>query len=94
MRAVIQRVLEAKVEVGGEIVGQIGKGLLVYLGVGKGDGQKDQFQIFFIEDHERVVILGIPCPAVSCGDVKANAIADGLEFFEVESVHCMRPAYR
>jgi len=41
MRAVIQRVLEAKVEVGGEIVGQIGKGLLVYLGVGKGDELKD-----------------------------------------------------
>lgn len=41
MRAVIQRVLEAKVEVGGEVVGEIGKGLLVYLGVGNGDGQKD-----------------------------------------------------
>ena len=34
MRAVIQRVLEAKVEVGGKFVGQIDKGLLVYLGVG------------------------------------------------------------
>lgn len=41
MRAVIQRVLEAKVEIGGEIAGQIGKGLLVYLGVGKGDDDKD-----------------------------------------------------
>lgn len=41
MRAVIQRVLEAKVEVDGEVVGRIGKGLLVYLGVGDGDGQKD-----------------------------------------------------
>jgi D-tyrosyl-tRNA(Tyr) deacylase len=41
MRAVIQRVLEAKVEVGGEVVGQIGKGLLVYLGVGDGDERKD-----------------------------------------------------
>lgn len=41
MRAVIQRVLEAKVEVGGEVVGQIGRGLLVYLGVGRGDGEKD-----------------------------------------------------
>jgi len=41
MRAVIQRVLEAKVEVGGQVVGRIGKGLLVYLGVGKGDGEKD-----------------------------------------------------
>jgi D-tyrosyl-tRNA(Tyr) deacylase len=41
MRAVIQRVLEAKVEVGGQVVGRIGKGLLVYLGVGKGDSEKD-----------------------------------------------------
>jgi D-tyrosyl-tRNA(Tyr) deacylase len=41
MRAVIQRVLEAKVEVDDQIVGRIGKGLLVYLGVGEGDGQKD-----------------------------------------------------
>jgi D-tyrosyl-tRNA(Tyr) deacylase len=41
MRAVIQRVLEAKVEVGGEIVGRAGPGLLVYLSVGKGDGEPD-----------------------------------------------------
>jgi D-tyrosyl-tRNA(Tyr) deacylase len=41
MRAVIQRVLEAAVKVNDELVGQIGKGLLVYLGVGKEDGLKD-----------------------------------------------------
>lgn len=37
MRAVVQRVLEAKVTVNQETVGQIGPGLLVYLGVEKGD---------------------------------------------------------
>lgn len=41
MRAVIQRVIEAKVEVEGRIVGQIGSGLLVYLGVGTQDTEAD-----------------------------------------------------
>jgi len=41
MRAVIQRVSHAKVEVEGSTIGQIGPGLLVYLGVGQGDTDKD-----------------------------------------------------
>jgi D-aminoacyl-tRNA deacylase len=41
MRAVIQRVTEAKVEVDGAIVGQIGVGLLVLLGVGQGDSEAE-----------------------------------------------------
>jgi len=39
MRAVVQRVSRCKVSVGGEVVGEIGKGLLVLLGVGQGDGE-------------------------------------------------------
>lgn len=43
MRAVIQRVKEARVLVDGQIVGQIAQGLLVFLGVGRKDtiGQAD-----------------------------------------------------
>ncbi|WP_298629266.1 D-aminoacyl-tRNA deacylase [uncultured Thermus sp.] len=41
MRAVIQRVTEAFVEVDGEEVGRIGLGLLVLLGVGQGDTVED-----------------------------------------------------
>ena len=41
MRAVVQRVLEAKVVVDGEIAAQIKNGLLVYLSIGKGDDIKD-----------------------------------------------------
>jgi D-tyrosyl-tRNA(Tyr) deacylase len=37
MKAVIQRVLEAKVEVLGEVVAQIGKGIVVLIGFEKGD---------------------------------------------------------
>ena len=43
MRAVIQRVSRAQVRVEGQNVGEIGKGLLLLVGVGKGDtkGQAD-----------------------------------------------------
>jgi D-aminoacyl-tRNA deacylase len=41
MRAVIQRVSEAKVDVDGQTIGAVGPGLLVYLGVGKEDTQAD-----------------------------------------------------
>ncbi|AAD35812.1 D-tyrosyl-tRNA(Tyr) deacylase [Thermotoga maritima MSB8] len=41
MRAVVQRVSEAKVVVGEETVGAIKKGLLVFVGVGKNDTEED-----------------------------------------------------
>ena len=41
MKAVIQRVKEASVEVEGQVVGKIGNGLLVFLGLGKDDQAKD-----------------------------------------------------
>ncbi|HOQ67585.1 MAG TPA: D-aminoacyl-tRNA deacylase [Candidatus Atribacteria bacterium] len=41
MRAVIQRVKEARVRVEGKTVGEIGTGLLVLLGVHRDDGEKD-----------------------------------------------------
>jgi D-aminoacyl-tRNA deacylase len=41
MRAVVQRVKGAKVDVEGKKVGEIGQGLLVFLGVGERDSEKD-----------------------------------------------------
>jgi D-aminoacyl-tRNA deacylase len=41
MRAVIQRVAEARVSVGEEIVGGIGRGLCILLGIGVNDSEKD-----------------------------------------------------
>jgi len=41
MRIVCQRVTRAKVEVNDQVVGEIERGLLVYLGVGKGDTPTD-----------------------------------------------------
>jgi len=41
MKAVLQRVTNASVEVDGTVVGKIDAGLLVLLGVAKGDGESD-----------------------------------------------------
>lgn len=41
MRAVIQRVKEAKVSVGEKVVGEVGKGMVILLGIGKDDREKD-----------------------------------------------------
>jgi D-tyrosyl-tRNA(Tyr) deacylase len=41
LRAIVQRVKEARVEVEGEVVGRIGEGVLVLLGAGKDDTEED-----------------------------------------------------
>ena len=41
MKALLQRVTGASVSVGGEVVGKIGQGLVVFVGVASGDTEKD-----------------------------------------------------
>lgn len=41
MKALVQRVRKASVSVAGELVGQIGQGLLVFLGISRGDTERD-----------------------------------------------------
>ncbi len=45
MKAVLQRVSRAKVTVAGELVGEIGRGLVVLLGVEQGDTEADAQQL-------------------------------------------------
>jgi D-tyrosyl-tRNA(Tyr) deacylase len=52
MRAIVQRVLAARVVVSGQTVGKIERGLVVFLGFGKGDATSDA-------DHLVEKILGL-----------------------------------
>ncbi|WP_172136937.1 D-aminoacyl-tRNA deacylase [Adlercreutzia sp. ZJ473] len=40
MRAVIQRVSQARVSIDGDVVGSVGRGFAILLGVGRGDGEE------------------------------------------------------
>jgi D-tyrosyl-tRNA(Tyr) deacylase len=41
VKALLQRVTEASVSVGGEVVGRIGRGVVVLVGVAQGDSERD-----------------------------------------------------
>jgi D-tyrosyl-tRNA(Tyr) deacylase len=41
MRAVVQRVRAARLEIDGELVAEIGPGLVAFVGAGKGDGERE-----------------------------------------------------
>jgi D-tyrosyl-tRNA(Tyr) deacylase len=54
MRAVIQRVSEGRVTTGGEVVGRIGPGLVILLGVGHDDGEKEAEKLAAKIAHLRI----------------------------------------
>ena len=41
MKALVQRVTEGSVTVDGQVIGAIGKGLVILFGAGRGDSEKD-----------------------------------------------------
>ena len=66
MRAVVQRVSKASVEVDGEIIGKIDKGLMVLLGIHEEDTDKDLDYIYkkvtglrIFEDENDQMNLGL-----------------------------------
>ncbi len=54
MKVVLQRVTSARVSVDGDEFGQIGRGLVVFVGVGRYDGRKDVDYIVSKIQHLRV----------------------------------------
>jgi D-tyrosyl-tRNA(Tyr) deacylase len=76
VRAVVQRVSSAKVTVDGTITGAIGAGLLVYLGIGKGD---DDAALTYVADK----VIGMRIFADEAGKMNRSVLEAGSEVLVV-----------
>ena len=93
MRAVIQRVKEASVTVDGKVVGRIGAGMLVLLGVAKGDSDEDLdylarkvAEVRIFEDSQAKMNLG-------AADVKAEFLVVSQFTLLGDCVKGRRPSF-
>ena len=87
MKAVVQRVRRARVVVDHETVGEVGPGMLVLLGVLRGDDEDDARRLagriarfrFFRDDEGRMNLSAVDllfhCGAASLGRIAAGAPA-------------------
>ena len=73
MIALIQRVSEAQVRVGGELVGEIGRGVLALIGVRAGDGAADAERLV-----ERLVSYRIFPDAAGRMNLSVREVSGGL----------------
>src|SRR3974377_1810092 len=76
MRAVVQRVTEAWVRVGGVEVGRIGRGLLILAGVAADDGPEDVTFMAQKLAHLRIFSEGARLLHLSLLDIGAEALVD------------------
>ncbi len=74
MRVVVQRVKSASVSVGGNVVGEIGAGMLVLLGVGNGDSERDVEWLVSRLARVRIFDDGEGKMNLSVRDVGGNAL--------------------
>jgi D-tyrosyl-tRNA(Tyr) deacylase len=74
MRAVVQRVKEARVDVQGVTVGAIDQGFLVFLGVGQGDSEKDVAYLANKIAHLRVFPDGQGLMNISLAEIRGSVL--------------------
>ena len=75
MKALLQRVRQASVSVGGEEVGSIGQGLVVFLGVADGDSERDAQYLV-----NKIIGLRIFADADSKFNLSVQDVGGGLLF--------------
>ena len=93
MRAVVQRVREASVSIGGEAVGSIGQGFLVLLGVHSSDERKDADYIIKKVSGLRVFEDGEGKMNLSLADANGELLIVSQFTLYGDARHGNRPAF-
>jgi D-aminoacyl-tRNA deacylase len=93
MRAVVQRVKQAHVEVEGRTVGQIGPGLLVFLGVERGDGEQDLEYLCSKVAGLRIFEDGAGKMNLAAGDVGGAVLVVSQFTLCADARHGRRPSF-
>lgn len=93
MRAVVQRVLRAKVEVEGRITGEIGKGYLLLIGVGEGDDAEKCKKLAAKISKLRIFSDEQGKTNLSLGDVGGEVLAVSQFTLFADCSHGNRPSF-
>ncbi|TFG82226.1 MAG: D-tyrosyl-tRNA(Tyr) deacylase [Erysipelotrichales bacterium] len=93
MRAVLQRVVDAKVEVDNTIVGKIGRGMVVYVGVGVDDTIDDAMKLAYKIANARVFYDENGKMNLSVQDIKGSVLSISQFTLYGDTSQGHRPSY-
>ncbi len=91
MRAVIQRVSEAEVTVGADVVGRIGRGLVIFLGIGQEDRAGDA--AWLADRIARMRLFDGAGGDVSVSDIGGEALVVSQFTLHASTKKGTRPSY-
>jgi D-tyrosyl-tRNA(Tyr) deacylase len=93
MRGLIQRVSQAKVEVSGETVGEIGAGILLLLGVEREDNEAKADKLFHKVQNYRIFSDDAGKMNLSLQDIRGELLVVSQFTLVAETAKGMRPGF-